>query len=44
MKNNPVAVGVILKAEFLKPMGTTIVMLSDAMGVYCNTVSAIANG
>ncbi|WP_305459209.1 HigA family addiction module antitoxin [Photobacterium leiognathi] len=44
MKNKPVAVGIILKEEFLEPMGITIVMLSEAMGVHRNTVSAIVNG
>ena len=43
-KRKPDSVGIILKEEFMEPMGLTNVQLADAMCVHRNTVSAIING
>lgn len=43
-KRKPDAVGVIIKEEFLEPMGITNEMLADAMHVHRNTVISIVNG
>ncbi len=43
-KRRPVAVGEMLKIEFLEPMGITSKILAEAMGVHRNTVSTLING
>ena len=43
-KRKPETVGVILKEEFLEPMGITNVMLANTMHVHRNSVSSIVNG
>ena len=43
-KRKPDAVGVIIKEEFLEPMGITNEMLADTMHVHRNTVISIVNG
>lgn len=43
-KRRPVSVGEMLKEEFLEPMGITVKMLSEAMGVHRNTISTLIHG
>ena len=43
-KRRPIAVGEMLKCEFLEPMEISSKRLADAMGVHRNTVSTLLNG
>lgn len=43
-KRKPDTVSIILKEEFLEPMGITNVMLANTMHVHLNLVSSIVNG